>query len=161
MRRVVLLLAAVGTTFAGVAGSALGASTVSLCVPTVEGAAITTPSKGSCGSATSVELPAEAKEQKKLISILPHINYEEAGIGGKPTVQFTAIDLRVINGSGSEATVNTAEGIAGSVTDGAHNLAFGKDSSVVGGEVDDATGPYSAVLGGHEVALSSEYGVSS
>ena len=49
MRRTLLLLAAVGAVFVGVVGSALGATTVSLCVPTGEGAAITTPSKGSCG----------------------------------------------------------------------------------------------------------------
>lgn len=33
MRRVALLLAAVGAVFAGVVGSALGATSVSLCVP--------------------------------------------------------------------------------------------------------------------------------
>ena len=106
MRRTLLLLAAVGAVFVGVVGSALGATTVSLCVPTGEGAAITTPSKGSCGSGTSVKLPSEAKEQEKLLSILPHINYEEAGIGGKPTIQFSGANLQVVNGSGSESTLD-------------------------------------------------------
>jgi hypothetical protein len=69
------------------------ASSVTLCVPAGEGAAITTPTKGSCGSGTSVALPSEKVEQEKLISILPHINYETSGIDAKPTIQFTGINL--------------------------------------------------------------------
>jgi hypothetical protein len=92
--------------FVGVAGSALGASSVTLCVPSGEGATITTPTSGSCGSGTSVQLPSEKAEQEKLLSILPHINYEASGVGGKPTVQFTGVNLQVINGSGSESTLN-------------------------------------------------------
>ena len=69
------------------------ASSVTLCVPAGEGAAITTPTKGSCGSETSVALPSEKVEQEKLISILPHINYETSGIDAKPTIQFTGINL--------------------------------------------------------------------
>ena len=45
---------------------------------------------------------AEA-EQEKLEKVLPYINYEEAGIGGKPTIQFSGINLQVINGSGPRA----------------------------------------------------------
>jgi hypothetical protein len=162
MRRVVLLLAAVGVVFVGVDGSALGASTVSLCVPSGEGATITTPSKGSCGSGTSVKLPAEAKEQEKLIAILPHINYEGSGIDSKPTIQFTGINLQVINGSGSETTINgTGNLILGydenpGTQTGSHNLSLGgidNSYSSYGGIVGGAgynkiSGPYASVLGG-------------
>ena len=64
MRRVVLLMAAVGAVFAGVVGSAQATSTVLLCVPSTEGAAITTPTGGSCGSGTSVHCPPKLKNRK-------------------------------------------------------------------------------------------------
>jgi hypothetical protein len=161
MRRVVLLIAAVGVVFVGVAGSALGASSVTLCVPSGEGAAITTPTSGSCGSGTSVQLPSEAKEQEKLISILPHINYQALGIDKQPTIQFTGINLQVINGSGSETTINgTGNLILGydekpGTQTGSHNLLLGGTGNsyssyggLVGGFANTISGPYDSVLGG-------------
>jgi hypothetical protein len=62
-RRVALLIA-LGMAFLGLVGSALGASSVTLCVPSGEGAAITTPAKGSCGAETSVALPSGKAEQE-------------------------------------------------------------------------------------------------
>jgi hypothetical protein len=164
MRRLALLLAVLGVVFAGVVGSAFGASTVSLCVPSGEGAAITTPSKGSCGSGTSVKLPSEAKEQEKLISILPDIKYEPSGIDSKPTIQFSGVNLQVINGSGSETTVNgTGNLIIGydekpGTQTGSHDLLLGgySDSStsyggILGGSHNNTiSGPYAAVLSGAE-----------
>jgi len=96
------------------------ATSVTLGVPSGEGAAITTPTGGSCGSETTVQLPSEAKEQEKLISILPHINYEASGIDKQPTIQFTGVNLQVINGSGSESTLN-----------GMGNLILGYDENQV------------------------------
>jgi hypothetical protein len=186
MRRVVLLCAAVGVVFAGVVGSALGASTVSLCVPSGEGAAITTPSKGSCGSGITVKLPSEAKEQEKLISVLPHINYEAEGIDKKPTIQFSGANLQVIDGSGSETTVNGTGNLIlgydekaktqtgshnllvggvensyssyGGILGGAHNNTInGPYASVLGGAENTATGSSSAITGGHSNKTSASY----
>jgi len=162
MRRVVLLMAAVGAVFVGVVGSALGASSVTLCVPSGEGAAITTPTSGSCGTGTSVVLPGEKADQEKLISILPHINYETSGIGGKPTVQFSGVNLQVINGSGSESTLNgTGNLILGydekpGTQTGSHNLLLGgidnSDTSyggILGGAgYNKISGAYASILGG-------------
>jgi hypothetical protein len=161
MRRVVLLLAAVGAMFAGVTGSAQAASSVTLCVPSTEGAAITTPTGGSCGSGTSVQLPSEAKEQEKLISILPHINYEASGIDKQPTVQFSGINLQVINGSGAESTLNgTGNLILGydetpGTQTGSHNLLLGGTGDsytsyggIGGGFNNKISGGYASVLGG-------------
>jgi len=160
MRRVVLLLAAVGVVFVGVVGSALGASSVTLCVPSAEGAAITTPTSGSCGSGTSVQLPSEAKEQEKLISILPHINYEASGIDKQPTIQFSGVNLQVINGSGAESTLNGTGNLVlgydpspGTQT-GSHNLLLGTGNSyssyggVLGGAYNKISGAYASILGG-------------
>jgi hypothetical protein len=101
----VLLLAAVGVVFVGVVGLALGApETVSLCVSSGEGAAITTPTGGSCGSGKAVELPAAPAEQKTLISILPHIKYVSSGVDSQPVIQFSGVNVQVIDGEGPRAS---------------------------------------------------------
>jgi len=154
-------MAAVGVVFVGVAGSALGASSVTLCVPSGEGAAITTPTGGSCGAGTSVQLPGEKAEQEKLISILPDLKYVASGVDGKPTVQFSGVNLQVINGSGSESTINgTGNLIVGydpspRTQTGSHNLLLGttgqSDTSyggIMGGAANTISGPYAAILGG-------------
>jgi exopolysaccharide biosynthesis WecB/TagA/CpsF family protein len=162
MRRVVLLLAAVGAVFVGVVGSALGASSVFLCVPSTAGEAVTSGgSTGSCGAGTSVQLPSEAKEQEKLISILPHINYVASGIDKQPTIQFSGVNLQVIDGSGSESTINgTGNLILGydpspGTQTGSHNLLLGtngqSDTSyggIVGGAYNKISSPYASILGG-------------
>jgi hypothetical protein len=166
MRRVVLLLVAVGAVFAGLVGSALGASSVFLCVSSTAGGAVTSGgSTGSCESGTSaVALPSEKAEQEKLIAVLPHINYEAEGVDKKPTVQFTGINLQVIDGSGSETTVNgTGNLILGydekaKTQTGSHNLLVGgteNSYSSYGGILGGAhgntiNGPYASVLGGAE-----------
>jgi hypothetical protein len=161
MRRVLLSMAAVGVVFLGVVGSALGASSVTLCVPSGEGAAITTPTKGSCGSGTSVALPGEKAEQEKLISILPHINYLASGIDKQPTIQFTGVNLQVIDGSGAETTINgTGNLILGydptpGTQTGSHNLLLGgignsytSYGGIVGGTYNKSSGAYASILGG-------------
>jgi hypothetical protein len=162
MRRIGLLMAAVGVVFAGVAGSALGASSVFLCVPSTAGEAVTSGgSTGTCGSGTSVQLPGEKAEQEKLISILPHINYVASGVDKQPTVQFSGINLQIINGSGSESTLNgTGNLILGydekpGTQTGSHDLLFGGTGNsytsyggIVGGYSNKISGGYASVLGG-------------
>ncbi len=160
MRHVALLIA-LGMVFLGVAGSALGASSVTLCVPSGEGVSITTPVKGSCGAATSVALPSEQAEQEKLISLLPHINYEASGIDKLSTIQFTGVNLQVIDGSGSETTINGTGNLilgydepSGTQT-GSHNLLLGGTGDsytsyggIVDGYSNRIAGGYASVLGG-------------
>jgi len=63
--------------------------------------------------------------------ILPHINYETSGIGKQPTIQFSGVNLQVINGSGSETILNgTGNLIVGydptpGTQTGSHNLLLG------------------------------------
>ena len=162
MRRVVLLLAAVGVVFAGVADSALGASPVFLCVPSTAGEAVTSGgSTGSCsGGASSVALPSEKAEQEKLISILPHINYEASGIDKQPTIQFSGVNLQVVDGSGIESTLNgTGNLILGydpspGTQTGSHNLLLGAGNSdtsygeIAGGAYNKISGAYASILAG-------------
>ena len=88
-------------------------------------------------------LPSEAKEQEKLISILPHINYEAEGIDKQPTVQFSGINLQVIDGTGSETTI-----------DGTGNLILGYDE-----KPGTQTGSHNLLLGGSGNSYSSYGGI--
>jgi hypothetical protein len=163
MRRVVLLMTVVGVVFAGVAESALGASSVFLCVPSTAGEAVTSGgSTGTCGAGTSVvALPSEKTEQEKLISILPHINYETEGIDKKPTLQFTGINLQVIDGSGSETTINGTGNLilgydeAPGTQTGSHNLLLGGTGNsytsyggFLGGFGNKISGAYASIFAG-------------
>jgi hypothetical protein len=104
---------------------------------------------------------SEAKEQEKLISILPHINYEASGIDKQPTIQFTGVNLQVIDGSGSESTLNgTGSLILGDdekpgTQTGSHNLLLGgpgqSDSSyggILAGHFNTISNGYASILGG-------------
>ena len=111
-----------------------------------------------------MQLPSEPKEQEKLISILPHINYEASGIDKQPTVQFSGVNLQVIDGSGLETTIsggkeNKATGEASSIGGGGGGEASGPLTSVVGGRLGKAKDRASTVLGGLEEETEAEFGV--
>jgi len=141
---------------------AQAASSVSLCVPSTPNTAVTSASStGTCGSgSTAVVLPASSAAQQTLISILPDINYQASGIDGKPTIQFSGANVQVINGSGSETTLNGEGNLVigypccGGTETGSHNLLIGSlesDTSyggIVGGYENTISGPYASVLGG-------------
>ncbi len=90
-------------------------------------------------------------EQEELKKILPYISYKASGVGGKPTIQFTGVDVQVLSGAGSETTLN-----------GAGNLIVGYDAepgeqigsnNLVIGSVGQTYKSYGAVIGGeHNVA---------
>src|SRR5690242_17582279 len=78
-------------------GSAWAAS-VSLCVSGAQGAAVTS---GACsGAGTTVALPASSADQQTLLSILPYVSFNGAGVGGRPTIRFSGVNVQVVSGSG-------------------------------------------------------------
>ena len=115
--RVLRVLAAV--LVAGVFGVLAGgacASSVSLCVPSTAGGSVTS---GACSrGGTTVALPASSADQQTLLSILPHISFSASGIGGKPTITFSGVNVQIIDGSGHTSTVN-----------GTGNLVLGYDET--------------------------------
>ena len=160
-----------------------------LCLPTKEGQAVTTPVNGACKKdSTLTELGAEGKEGKEgkqgpegkneltaeeivlLKSMLPHINYIASGIGGKPTIQFTGVNVQVVSGSRkTNAAVNGAGNLIigydeepGTQT-GSHNLMLGTGQSdtsygaIIGGLDNTASGPNTFVVGERDTA-SAEHG---
>ena len=128
----VVLVAAMFT----VAGTAAASGALKLCVPKKEGSAVVTPKRGKCSkgyrlTSSGVEgqqgkagpegkAGAEGKagpegkagtglsssELETLRSLLPHIRYLGTGVGGKPTVRFSGVNVQVVNGEGRTASTN-------------------------------------------------------
>jgi hypothetical protein len=133
-----------------ITGAALAATTPGWeCVPTTAGQAVVS---GGTGTAPSCSTGATAV-------LAP--TYVASGANGKPTVQLSAVNLQVINGSGSETTVNGTGNLilgydeAPGAQTGSHNLILGTtgqaDTSyggILGGYANTISGPYTSVLGG-------------
>jgi hypothetical protein len=100
-------------TTVGFSGGAVAhaASSVSFCVPSTPSTPLTSASStGTCASGTAVALPASSQAQQTLISILPYVNYQPSGIGNKPTIQVSGVNVQVVSGSGSTSGTPNGEG---------------------------------------------------
>jgi hypothetical protein len=140
--------------------SVAGAATW-ICVPETAGNAVTSGgSSGECKAAyTKVELPPTA-EMTVLNDILPHIKYVAEGIGAKPTIQFSGVNMQILNGEGKTTTTNGEGNLIlgydeepGSQT-GSHDLVLGTKQSytsfggLVAGFNNIISGRYATVSGG-------------
>ena len=95
--------------------------------------------EGKEGKAVDISLLTEA-EQNELKSILSGVSYRLSGIDGKPTIQFSGVNVQIISGAGTEqAAVN-----------GAGNLVVGYDESVAPGT---QTGSNNIVIGSSGTGL--------
>ena len=132
-----------------------------ICVPETAGKAVSSGgSEGKCeAKTTAVQIPPTA-EMTVLNNILPHIKYQAEGIDKKPTIQFSAINLQLINGEGKTGTTN-GEGnlIIGydenaKTQTGSHSLILGFSQeytsygSILAGDDNKASGAYASVTGG-------------
>jgi hypothetical protein len=52
--------------------------------------------------------PITNKEQEAVKALLPYVKLKPSGIGGKPTIQFSGVNVQVVSGTGNETTVNGA-----------------------------------------------------
>jgi hypothetical protein len=106
-------------------------------------------------------------EAEKLKTLLPYITLVPSGIAGKPTIQFSKVNVQILNGEGKTATMNgegnlivgydenpgTERGKPGAQT-GSHNLIIGVEQEftsyggLVVGESNSITGPFASVSGG-------------
>jgi hypothetical protein len=84
------------------------------------------------------------------VAILLHIKYEEKGIDEKPTIQFSGVNVQIVNGEGATATTNGAGNLAVGYDEpsgapgshpqtGSHNLIVGEQQTYTS---------YGAILGG-------------
>jgi YD repeat-containing protein len=89
-----------------------------MCVPDTAGAAVTSGgASGSCTGATAVKVPASAADQQTLIDLLPYVKFRSVGIGSKPTVVFTGINVHVVKRDDTDV----------SGKDGTGNIVVGRD----------------------------------
>ena len=145
---VFLVLASVWT---GVGGRAAAAVTPGWeCIPTAAGQAVVSGGTGtspSCGPGTTAVLAP---------------TYVAAGVGGKPTVEFSTVNVQIVSGTGSTTgslngegnlVVGYAENPVGRKRTGSNNLIVGSSSGwasygeIVGGWNNLASGPYATVFG--------------
>lgn len=154
--------------FLTMVGSAWGASTIYLCLAEKAGPAKSGGAEGKCPKATAkttyakVALPEDEAAQQTLLSILPHVKYAESGVGGKPTIQFSGVNVQIVNGEGRTASINGDGNLVIGYDEnpgkheqtGSHNLILGEEqtfTSVAGllaGIDNTISGPFASVSGG-------------
>ncbi len=130
------------------------AASLFLCVPTTAGqAAVSGGSSASgCGSGTVAVDTA----------ILSHASYTDSGVGGKPTITFTGVNVQVVSGSGSTSgavngegnvVIGYAEDTSGHSQTGSNDLIVGSENGwksygeIVGGFKNQASGKYATAVG--------------
>ncbi len=158
------------------------ATSLMVCVPEKEGAAIVTPKGGLCKAKYTASTLLPAAEAEKLEKLLPHMSYVESGVGGKPTVQFSGVNVQVVNGEGRSGVENGEGNVVIGYDEnpgkhaqtGSHNLVLGEEqtfTSIAGiisgayntisgagaislGLENTASGSFSSVLGGRKNSAS-------
>lgn len=83
---------------AAIIAAAPAAASVALCVPTTAGQAAFsggTAGGASCNGARTVLLPDSVDDQQKLIDLLPYVTFKASGIGRKPTLRFTGLNIQI------------------------------------------------------------------
>jgi hypothetical protein len=145
-----LILAVLFTAVPSVRAAAPPATTPGWeCVPTTAGQAVVS---GGTGTAPTCSAGSTAV-------LAP--TYVKSGVGNKPTVQLSAVNLQVIDGTGATAQVNgTGNVVIGYSSNndnysrtGSHNLILGNQngwnsySDLIAGSTNRALAPFAAVLG--------------
>jgi hypothetical protein len=105
-----------------------------LCVPATAGAAVTSGGgSGTCATgSTAVQMPSSATDQQTLISVLPYLSFNAAGIGGKPTIVVRGANLRMMRATTSTSTT-TGDG-TGNIVLGGPSWNYTDASAITGSE---------------------------
>jgi len=107
------------------------ASTLKVCIPEKESTAVVTPKAGLCKPKYTEAVLLQQAEQEKVQELLPYIKITSSGVGGKPTIQFTGVNVQIVSGASSDTTIN-----------GEGNLVIGNDEAA-----GEQTGSDNLVLG--------------
>jgi hypothetical protein len=124
----------------------------------------------SASSAWAKKPKTEGLSQEEIATlkhILPHIKYIESGVGGKPTIQFSGVNVQVVNGEGKTATTNGEGNLVigydensrccranSGLQTGSHNLVLGElqeftsYGGIVAGLENSITAPGASATGG-------------
>jgi hypothetical protein len=108
---------------------------------------------------------------EQLKSLLPFISFAASGVGGKPTVQFTGVNVQVLSGAHKTNATPNGEGNlvigydenpAKHEQTGSNNLILGEEQTftsyggILGGFANSVTGPFASVTGGGENSAESK-----
>jgi hypothetical protein len=166
---------AVGAVLAASLAMAAGASAATtLCVKNAANGAVQGPTAvggSACETGYNVVALPSAAELAILDEIMPHLKYEAAGVGGKPTIQFSGVNVQLINGAGDTYTTNGEGNLVIGYDEnegkhsqtGSHNLILGLEQTftsfggIVGGYDNTITGPFASVTGGSANIASEDY----
>jgi hypothetical protein len=157
VRSFVVLVGAVGMLLIGGGEAQAGASVTPgwECIPLTAGQPVTSGGTGAAPSCAGESTPVLAP------------TYVSSGVGGKPTVVLSTVNLQIISGSGSTAGAVNGEGnlvigygenAGNRPRTGSHNLIVGTENGwtsfggIVGGQSNQATGKYATVFGANNVA---------
>jgi hypothetical protein len=142
MRNVIAGMAAVLVSLV-LSATAFGGTEV--CFQNKEGGSIKQTKGGTCAkNFTLREIGGSsftAEEEATLKSVLPHIKYVASGVDGKPTVQFSGVNVQIVNGEGKTASVN-----------GEGNLVIGYDENTENKHAQ--TGSHDLILGEQQTFIS-------
>jgi hypothetical protein len=151
MLRVVGVAAAIAVLGAWMDAPAWGSTTPGWeCVPTTAGQAVVSGGTGALPSCAGATTPVLAP------------TFVSSGVGGKPTVQFSNVNVQIINGTGSTNSANGEGNLVlgydesgGGAQTGSHDLILGQQQTytgagdIVGGDGNDASGNED-LLGGEQ-----------
>jgi hypothetical protein len=171
LRGAVVVACAVTGLLLMMASGAMAASPIYLCISSKAGDPVKSGGEtGTCQTKyTKVALPSQQAEQQKLLSILPYIKYAASGVGGKPTIKFSGVNVQILSGSGSTAgPINGAGNLVIGYDDepraqtGSHNLILGERQSftsyggILAGFGNTISSPFSTVSGGYRNTASGQ-----
>jgi hypothetical protein len=143
-----------------------------LCVPTSTGKTVTSGGTGkeaSCEKGATPVWQPLAAEQETLQKILPDITYIASGVGGKPTIRLSAVNVQIVNGAGSTATTNGAGNLVIGYNEeareqtGSHNLILGGKQQytsyggILAGFWNTINKPFASITGGYKNTASNDY----
>ena len=175
MKRLTLGFAALLVAFLTMDGSAGAESGSTLCIPNKVGKPIVAGEAGTCKNTKSVtysalSLPGPAG-LVTLAKILPHMSFLETGVAGRPTIQFSGVNVQIVSGSGSTGGAVNGEGnlVIGydenpglHAQTGSHDLVLGEEQTftsfggILAGRVNTISGPFASVTSGLEDIASGE-----
>jgi hypothetical protein len=105
------------------------------------------------------------EEVAELRALLPYVSFVAHGAGGEPTIEFSGVNVQIVNGAGiTESTNGVGNLVIGYDEDlddthaqtGSHDLILGDEQTftgyagIVAGRENQITAPFASVLGGTE-----------
>jgi hypothetical protein len=186
MRRAGLAGVVLAVVFLTLVSNAGAEGPTKICVPEAASKPVLSPNaKNECPTKSTTKYKTEAlpgpAELEALNRILPHVDYVEGGVGGKPTIQFSGVNVQIVNGEGKTESLNGEGNLVigydestGRTQTGSHNLILGeqqafssfggllagygntvsgREATVSGGALNTASGFYTSITGGmHNIA---------